>query len=135
MIDFILGLGMAVEMFTNGSGISADFARWLYARRVRVVLKMNTFDPALQDRLAGRQGAAGLIASALERLKAAGYPSDEAFLAISTIICRPNLPELPHLWCWLRDQASRPISKSLPPRQCQPEPVAFRGSDTPPGGL
>ncbi|BBO92424.1 radical SAM/SPASM domain-containing protein [Desulfosarcina ovata] len=116
MIDFILDHGMAVEMFTNGSGISADFAQWLHARRVRVVLKMNTFDPALQDRLAGREGAAGLIASALKHLKTAGYPSGEAFLAISTIICRPNLSELPRMWCWLRDQGIAPYFEIITPQ-------------------
>ena len=115
-IDFILSLGMGVEMFTNGSGISADFARWLHARRVRVVMKMNTFDADMQDRLSGRPGAAGIIRTALEHLKQAGYPDDGAFLAVSTIICRQNLDELPRMWCWLRDQGIAPYFEIITPQ-------------------
>ena len=115
-IDFILGLGMGVEMFTNGSGISADFARWLYARRVRVVMKMNTFDADMQDRLSGRPGAAQIMRTALAHLKQAGYPDDGAFLAVSTIICRQNLDELPRMWCWLRDQGIAPYFEIITPQ-------------------
>jgi radical SAM protein with 4Fe4S-binding SPASM domain len=116
MIDFILDQGMDVEMFTNGSGISADFAGWLFARRVRVVLKMNTFDHSLQDRLSGRSGAGRIIADALRRLRRAGYPSETAFMAVSTIICRQNIEELPRLWCWLRDQGLAPYFEIITPQ-------------------
>ncbi|MBC2745386.1 MAG: radical SAM protein, partial [Desulfosarcina sp.] len=115
MIDFILAQGMGVEMFTNGSGITADFARWLFVRRVRVVMKMNTFDADLQDRLSGKPGASKIIGNALAKLKQAGYPSSDAFLAVSTIICRQNLAELPRLWCWLRDQGIAPYFEIITP--------------------
>jgi len=116
MIDFILGLGMGVEMFTNGSGITEDFAGWLHERGVRVVLKMNTFDADLQDRLSGREGAARIIAKAFERLRRAGYPSATGFLAVSTIVCRQNLAELPRLWRWLRDQGIAPYFEMITPQ-------------------
>jgi radical SAM protein with 4Fe4S-binding SPASM domain len=116
MIGFIMDQGMDVEMFTNGSGINADFARWLFGRRVRVVMKMNTFDADLQDRLSGKPGATGIIAKALDHLNRAGYPSPDAFLAVSTIICRQNLKELPQLWCWLRDQGIAPYFEIITPQ-------------------
>ena len=116
MIAFIQDQGMDVEMFTNGSGITADFARWLFDRHVRVVMKMNTFDADLQDRLSGKPGAGRIITKALEHLKQAGYPSEEAFLAASTIICRQNLEELPRLWCWLRDQGIAPYFEVITPQ-------------------
>lgn len=116
MIDFILDQGMDVEMFTNGSAITEDFAGWLFERRVRVVMKMNTFDPELQDRLSGRPGASRTIARGLERLRRAGYPSEAAFMAVSTIICRQNLPELTRLWCWLRDQGIAPYFEIITPQ-------------------
>jgi radical SAM protein with 4Fe4S-binding SPASM domain len=116
MIDFIRNRGMDVEMFTNGSGITAEFARWLCDRRVRVVMKMNTFDTDLQDRLSGRAGAGRIIAGAMAHLKQAGYPSDEHFLAVSTIICRQNRKELPRLWCWLRDQGIAPYFEIITPQ-------------------
>ncbi len=116
LIDFIREEGMEAEMFTNGSGITAEFAAWLFERQVRVVMKMNTFDADLQDRLSGKAGAGRIIAAALENLKRAGYPSRDAFLAVSTIICRQNIAELPRLWCWLRDQGIGPYFEMITPQ-------------------
>ena len=116
MIGFIQDQEMDVEMFTNGSVISAEFAHWLFDRRVRVVLKMNTFDHRLQARLSGHPGAGQIIADALEHLRQAGYPSREAFLAVSTIICRQNLAELPRLWRWLRDREIAPYFEIITPQ-------------------
>jgi radical SAM protein with 4Fe4S-binding SPASM domain len=116
MILFIRSQGMDVEMFTNGSGITLEFAQFLFDNRVRVVMKMNTFDEVLQDKLAGRKGAYEIIQSALANLKAAGYPSNDAFLAVSTVICRPNLHELPDFWRWLRDQGIEPYFEIITPQ-------------------
>jgi radical SAM protein with 4Fe4S-binding SPASM domain len=116
MIGFVQDQGMDVEMFTNGSGISAGFARWLFERRVRVVMKMNTFDADLQDQLSGKPGAGRIIAKAIDHLQQAGYPSGDAFLAVSTIICRQNLDELPRMWCWLRDQGIAPYFEIITPQ-------------------
>ena len=116
MIAFIQDHGMDVEMFTNGSGMSVDFAGWLFMRQVRVVMKMNSFDTLLQDRLSGRTGAGQVIADALGHLKQAGYPSQRAFLAVSTIICRQNMDELPRLWRWLRDQGIAPYFEVITPQ-------------------
>ncbi len=116
MIHFIRENGLIVEMFTNGSGITAAFARELYAGNVRVVLKMNTFREDLQDRLAGTTGACRIIQNALNHLKQAGYPSEKGFLAVSTIICRQNIDELPRLWQWLRDQGIAPYFEIMTPQ-------------------
>lgn len=117
MIGFIRAQGLDVELFTNGSGVNPEMARFLFANKVRMVLKMNTFDPVLQDRLTGKKGAFGIIQSALTDLKEAGYPNHEdAFLAVSTVICHPNLPELPRLWQWLRDQGIAPYFEIITPQ-------------------
>ncbi len=116
MITFIQAREMEVEMFTNGSGITLEFAKWLFARRVRMVLKMNTFDGDLQARLSGRKDAGRIIAAALDHLRRAGYPSEEAFFAVSTIICKQNIQELPQLWCWLRDRGIAPYFEIITPQ-------------------
>lgn len=116
MIRFIRGNDMTVEMFTNGSGITAEFARELFAQNVRVVLKMNTFQEELQDQLTGKKGAYHIIHTALKHLKQAGYPSENGFLAVSTIICRQNIDELPALWQWLRDQHIAPYFEIMTPQ-------------------
>lgn len=116
LIRFMRENGLVVEMFTNGSGISNELAELLYAQNVRVVLKMNSLDEALQNRLSGHEQAFHIIHTALSRLKAAGYPCEDRFLAVSSIICRQNIAELPHLWQWLREQGIVPYFEIITPQ-------------------
>ena len=48
MIRFIRSQGLEVEMFANGSRITAEVARQLFEERVTVVLKMDTFDEGIR---------------------------------------------------------------------------------------
>jgi radical SAM protein with 4Fe4S-binding SPASM domain len=116
MIRFMRANDLEVEMFTNGSGVSDDLARLLYDQKVRVVLKMNSLDEALQNRLSGHAQAFRIIQTALSRLKAAGYPSRDHFLAVSSVICRQNIAELPGLWRWLREQGIVPYFEIITPQ-------------------
>lgn len=116
MLRFIRNLSMEVELFTNGTGITAEKARMLYDLGVRVVLKMNTFDEKLQNTLSGNQGAYDQIHEAFNNLKRAGYPSTDRFMGISTIICRQNIEELPRMWEWLRDQGIAPYFEMITPQ-------------------
>ena len=116
LIRFMRTNGLVVEIFTNGSGVSDDLAKILYEQKVRVVLKMNSFDEALQNRLSGHAEAFRIIHTALSRLKAAGYPSEDNFLAVSSIICRQNIAELPHIWQWLREQHIAPYFEIITPQ-------------------
>lgn len=116
LIRFMRSNELEVEMFTNGSGISDDMAEMLHTEQVRVVLKMNSFDEAVQNRLSGHPDAFRIIQTALSRLKAAGYPSEDHFLAASSIICRQNIAELPRLWQWLREQSIVPYFEVITPQ-------------------
>jgi MoaA/NifB/PqqE/SkfB family radical SAM enzyme len=108
--------GLEVEVFTNGCNIDRQRAERLFAMGVNMVLKFNSFDPATQDTLAGVKDAHRTIATALENLKAAGYPSEHAILAVSTVICRQNYAEIPRLWQWLRDQKILPYIEMITPQ-------------------
>jgi radical SAM protein with 4Fe4S-binding SPASM domain len=116
IIAFIRDRGLEVELFTNGTGVDEESASFFFANKVRVVLKMNTFKPELQDRLSGKKGAYDIIQAAFGTLKNAGYPCADAFLAVSTVICAPNINELPRLWCWLRDQSIAPYFEMITPQ-------------------
>lgn len=116
IVGFIRSRGLQVELFTNGTGLGDELAAFFFTNQVRVVLKMNTFDPELQDRLSGKKGAHTVIHSALESLGRAGYPAEGAFLAVSTVICAPNIDELPRLWRWLRDQNIVPYFEMITPQ-------------------
>ncbi len=116
MIDFLDENGLVIEMFTNGSGIDQQLAAALAGYKVRVALKMNSRDEHIQDKLAGKKGAFTIINQALAALKGAGYPSEELFLAISTVICRQNIKELPALWQWLREENIEPYFEVITPQ-------------------
>jgi len=116
MLHFLGKEGLEVEMFTNGSGIDAALAAVLAEERVRVALKLNSRDEKIQDQLAGKKGAFQLIHRALATLRAAGYPSRELFLAISTVICRQNFEELPAMWSWLRKANLVPYFEVITPQ-------------------
>ena len=116
LIDFMRGHDLEVEMFSNGSGITAEFAQALHAHQVRVVMKMNSFDETLQNQLSGHPNAFGIIHKALSHLKAVGYPSATHFLAVSSIICRQNMAELPRMWRWLREQGIAPYFEIITPQ-------------------
>lgn len=116
MLDFLGEQGLAIELFTNGTGVTDALAAVLAEKRVRVVVKMNSRDAAMQDRLAGTKGAFAAIERAMACLRRAGYPAKELFLAASTVICRQNITELVPLWHWLRTQGIEPYFEMLTPQ-------------------
>lgn len=116
MLRFLAEHGFEVEMFTNGTGIDQSLAELLAELEVRVVLKLNSRNPETQDKLAGRAGAYDIIQKAFGHLKDAGYPAEDKFLALSTIICQSNFEELPELWQWVRDQNIEPYFEVLTPQ-------------------
>jgi radical SAM protein with 4Fe4S-binding SPASM domain len=116
MIRYMRGLGLDIEMFTNGTHVTPETARFFFDQNVKVVLKMNTRNPGIQDKLTGREGSWQGIRSALDNLKAAGYPHSERVMAVSTIICRDNIEELPDFWQWLRDQGIQPYVEMITPQ-------------------
>ena len=116
MVQFIGAEGLAIEIFTNGSGIDRELAEVLAEEGARVVVKCNSLNEELQDRLAGRKGAKRIIDKAMAELRAVGYPSPERFLAVSTVICRQNIGELPAIWQWLREENIEPYFEVITPQ-------------------
>lgn len=117
MIGFIGKNGLEVEMFTNGSKMTSDLASFLFSEKVNVVLKMNTFNEALQDTLTGIKGSYKLIRNALKTLIDAGFTSGHSLLNVSTIICRQNIDELPDMWVWLKDRNISPYFEIITPQE------------------
>ncbi|MDO9464132.1 MAG: radical SAM protein [bacterium] len=116
IIKFIRTHHLNVEMFTNGSNITADIAKQLFDYGVNVVLKMNTLNEHTQDILAGKKGSFKIIQEAFHNLKQARRPSGETFLAISTVICSQNIDELVDMWQKLRDQNIIPYFEMITPQ-------------------
>lgn len=115
-IESIRRLGMAVEMFTNGSCMTEGNARFMRDNQVSVVLKINSFKPELQNRMTGRRDAYDIIWSAFTNLQAAGYPGPECRLAASTVITPENQSEITELWRWLRQSNVEPYFEMITPQ-------------------
>ena len=116
MIDFISELGMEVEMFTNGSLVTPEAAKKLYDAKVKVVLKLNSFDPEIQEKLTNEKDALGKSMTALDNLRKAGYPDKERLLAVSSVLTTLNIDEAPALWRWLRDRNIEPYFETITPQ-------------------
>ncbi len=116
MLTFIRGQGLAAEMFTNGTNITGEAAHALRSLGIQVVLKMNSFDEGIQDALAGVKGAHKIIQNAYRNLTEAGFPGEERLMAVSTIICQQNLPEITGMWQWLRDRNITPYFEIITPQ-------------------
>ncbi|MFA6716370.1 MAG: radical SAM protein [Victivallales bacterium] len=116
MIEYISKLGMFVELFTNGSLVTAETAKKLYAAGVKVVLKLNSFDPLVQEKLTLVDNALPKAMQAFENLRQAGYPDDKAPLAVSSVLTTLNIDEAPRLWRWLRDRNIDPYFEIITPQ-------------------
>jgi radical SAM protein with 4Fe4S-binding SPASM domain len=107
--------GLQLEILTNGSRIDPGAAERLFALGVRVVLKRDSLVPEIQDQLAGLQGAHQVIEAAYRNLRAAGYPTGERILGISSVVCRSNRSGLEQLWGWIRQEGLVPyVHVTLP---------------------
>lgn len=116
LCEWIRGRGLGVEMFTNGSNMTPAMAARLFALGVHVVLKWHSSDHQIQDWLAGVPGAAAVMAEAYRNLRTAGYPSSTSKMALSTVICRQNIAELPGLWAWMRTEGIEPYFEMITPQ-------------------
>ncbi len=115
-IYFIRHHGMDVEIFTNGSNMTRENAAELALLDVKVVLKMNTRNVDIQNRLCGTHDADRIIREAFKHLLEAGYGPGGKPMAVSSIISTANLDELPAMWRWLRDQKISPYFEMITPQ-------------------
>jgi radical SAM protein with 4Fe4S-binding SPASM domain len=113
IIRFIRAIGLQPLLFTNGTLLTRDTARFLFQSRVPVVIKRNSLKPDVQDMLTGIKGSFKGIRRGLEYLLEAGYPDTNAMLGIQTVICRQNIEELPPMWAWARENGIIPYFEIL----------------------
>lgn len=113
LLRFIHSRGLAIDLFTNGALLTAEFAALLRELGAHPVIKMNSLRPEVQDALAGRAGAFPQIRRGLEHLLAAGYPQPELPLGVQTVICAQNYAELPEMWSWIRERGLIPYFETI----------------------
>jgi len=104
IMQYLAQHGIGIDLFTNGTQITAGLAQEFVRLGVAPVVKMNSMRPQVQDFLAGRPGAYADIRRGLEVLMQAGYPAAGLPLGAQTVVCRQNIDELLDMWRWLRDR-------------------------------
>ncbi|MDH5413641.1 MAG: radical SAM protein [Flavobacteriaceae bacterium] len=102
LIDYITIQHMWIGIFTNGTKITKEIADFLNTSNVSLYVKMNSFNPEVQDELVGGiKGTYNEIRSSILNLLAVGFNTKNR-LAIETVITRKNYNEIPLIFMWAR---------------------------------
>ena len=97
VVELIHTKGIRVLVATNGISLARDssLVRFLTKAKASIVLKVNSRDQELQDRLVGRKGYAAQRDLALSRLLAAGFNIGKpSRLAFNTLLMKANYNEM-----------------------------------------
>lgn len=113
-IEKINSLGMGVEIFTNGSLMTEDLAKFFFDHGCRVVVKFNSNDPERHDRLTGVRNSKENAIRAFDLLHAAGYPVE--MLCASSVISSENIDEITDMWIKMREYGVTPYFEIMTPQ-------------------
>lgn len=116
MIEYIRTLGMAAEIFTNGSIMTKPLAEFFLHNHCRMVIKLNTFDPEKHDDLTGVPGSLASSLRTLKLLQEAGYPEHPGLLVVSTVLSTLNIEQAPEMWIRLKSKGIRPYFECITPQ-------------------
>ncbi len=98
LVELLNERSIQISIFTNGLGITKDVADFLSKNSVSVILKIDSFDESIFDKLLGKKGCARRVYKALEYLLSVGYPMTDSLghsrLALSIVPTRLNLEDL-----------------------------------------
>lgn len=130
-IKLITSLGMVAEIFTNAALMTKEWAEFFHEYGCRIVVKLNTLNPQIQEELTGVKGALDKALNAIALLKEAGFDSNT--LVASSVICSANEKEVVDLWKYLRRNGIKPYLEILTPqgrllenRQLEVEPARLK---------
>lgn len=115
-IELITSLGMGAEIFTNAALINPQWAEFFYRKQCRVVVKLNSLRPEVQEQLTGVPGALDKALNAIKILKAAGYENQPDMLVASSVISSANEQEVVDLWKYLRRNRIKPYLEMMTPQ-------------------
>ncbi|MBU4360609.1 radical SAM protein [Patescibacteria group bacterium] len=90
--------GLKTILYTNGTLIDKEMANYFYKRKVSLIVKIDSFNPEIHDKLVNRQGALEKAKNGLQILIDKGFSKikkgDITRLAIETIITKYNLKDI-----------------------------------------
>jgi len=101
LIEFIKSLDLGVVLFTNSLLLNKELAGWLNEKDVNLMVKLNSFNPEINDKLVGVKGAQKVFIEKIKMLVDIGFAKDKR-LALNCIICEENYEEIPELFIFCR---------------------------------
>jgi len=105
-------------IFTNGTMINEDLAKFLYDNNCSIIVKMNSLDnPDIQNQMVGNvTGTFEKIKNAISILLNLGFNKTKPTrLAIETVISKDNLSEIPKIFRFARKNNIYPYIELITP--------------------
>jgi len=119
LISFIHAQDIVPVIFTNTIAMTSELADFLYRKNASVMGKLDSLQPAIQDLLAGSDGAFDLIHAGLQKLIDAGFTqirdSSRLRLGVSFVSCKLNSEEIEKIWHFCRQKNIFPNMEVLTP--------------------
>ena len=112
IIEFIKGFGLGVVLFTNGLLLTKELAEWLNRKDINLMVKLNSFNPEINDKLVGVKGAQKVFLDKIEMLVNMGFAEDKR-LALNCIILKENYKEIPKLFIFCRKNGIIPWIETI----------------------
>lgn len=118
VISYVNKLGLKHILFTNGTLIDSELAKFFYKHYVTIMVKYISTDWQVSDLLCGVPGVNEAVQRGLDFLFKAGYPNRSHHLGIEAIICNQNIDELPSMWRWARKKKIIPYFEYMTYQGC-----------------
>lgn len=125
LINFIDAQNMTTVIYTNGIFITKALAGFLYERKVKMVAKLNSLNPEIQEGLTG-QGSWDKIQKGLAILMKQGFNKvNPTRLAIHSVIVKANYNSLAGIWTFCRDNNIIPYLHTFIPSEARHDKNLF----------
>ncbi len=111
IITYANNLSLVSVVYTNGTVIDEDMAKFLYSNNVSPIINLDSLNPEVHDYLTQVKGAHKKAMSAIELCLAAGYGkiNDRTTnIAIATLYLKQNLHEVPAIINWAFERCIKP---------------------------
>jgi len=116
MVEYANGLGMKVMSFTNGLSIDREMAERLARANVSLIVKCNSMNPEIEDRMVGRDGYAEKRNQAIRFLMEAGLNKKKpTMLGMDAVITKLNLEGVLDQLAFCRENNIFPLFRPFMP--------------------
>ena len=117
LISFINSNNLTTVIFTNGTVMDEDLAKFLYENNVSLIVKCNSIDdPEIQNEMVGNINIFEKIQKTILILKDRGFNNNEPTrLAIESVISKTNIEQIPKIFRFARQNNIYPFIELITP--------------------